>query len=240
MPGKRRNKTPVYKKIQNNIREHIASANLKPGDAVASERELAKIHKVSLMTARHALAGLESEGIVERLRGVGTFVAVPKIHFNKLMSYTEQMLSRGLDPRSRVLVAKMIEGEPEVAARLGLPAASRLLKIQRLRLAGKEPFALEVCYLHASDFPDLASSPLGRNSLFAIIEQDYAIKLAYADEEVDATTADASISETLGLPLGASVLRIRQTIYSAQGKATIYVIGFYRSERHTLFIRRFR
>jgi GntR family transcriptional regulator len=96
---------------------------------------------------------LESEGIVERLRGVGTFVAVPKIHFNKLMSYTEQMSSRGLTPLSRVLIAKVIEGEPEVAARLGLPAASRMLKIQRLRLTGKEPFALETATYTRPIFP---------------------------------------------------------------------------------------
>jgi GntR family transcriptional regulator len=156
------------------------------------------------------------------------------------MSYTEQMSSRGLAPRSRVLLAKVIENEPEVAARLGLSAASRILKIQRLRLTGKEPFALETCYLHASDFPDLASAPLGRSSLFTILEQDYATKLAYADEEVDATAADTNIAEMLGVPLSASLLRIRQTIYSAHGKAIIYAIGFYRSERHTLFVRRFR
>jgi GntR family transcriptional regulator len=240
MSGSRRNTTPVYKRIQNKIRSRIAAGKLKPGDAVASERELAKTHKVSLMTARHALAGLETEGIVERRHGAGTFVAVPKIHFNKLMSYTEQMSSRGLAPFSRVLFAKVIADESEIAARLGLPAASRILKIQRLRLTGKEPFALETCYLHASDYPGLASAPLGRSSLFTILERDYETKLAYADEEIDATAADASVAEMLKVPLGTSLLRIRQTIYSAQGKATIYVIGFYRSERHTLFIRRFR
>jgi GntR family transcriptional regulator len=192
------------------------------------------------MTARHALTGLEHEGIVERRRGAGTFVAVPKIHFNKLMSYTEQMSSRGLAPRSRVLMAKVITGEPEVAARLGLPAATRVTKIQRLRLTGEEPFALETCYLPAADFPDLASAPLGRSSLFAILEHDYEAKLAYADEEVDATSADASIADMLNVPRGAALLRIRQTIYSTKGKATIYGVGFYRSERHTLFIRRFR
>ncbi|HZZ15332.1 MAG TPA: GntR family transcriptional regulator [Candidatus Sulfotelmatobacter sp.] len=232
--------TPAYKRIQSVIRNRIASDGLKPGDAVASERELAKTHKVSLMTARHALAGLEQEGIVERRLGAGTFVAVPKIHFNKLMSYTEQMSSRGLAPRSRVLVAKVIEGESEIAARLGLPETNRVVKIQRLRLTGEEPFALETCYLAAADFPSLVSTALGRSSLFAILEHDYAMKLAYADEEVDATSADDNIAELLNVPRGAPVLRIRQIIYSAKGKATIYGVGFYRSERHTLFIRRFR
>jgi GntR family transcriptional regulator len=141
MSGNHRNKTPVYQRIQNTIRKRIEAAQLTPGDAVPSERELAKTHEVSLMTARHALAGLEREGIVERRRGAGTFVAMPKIHFNKLMSYTEHMSSRGLVPRSRVLLAKVIEHEQEVAARLGLPASSHPVKIERLRLTGEEPFA---------------------------------------------------------------------------------------------------
>src|SRR3954465_5735417 len=113
------NGTPVYKRIQNVIRKRIDSSELLPGDPVASERELARIHKVSLMTARHALAGLEREGLVERRRGTGTFVAAPKIHFNKLMSYTEQMSSRGLYPRSRVLVATNLELPQEVAPLVG-------------------------------------------------------------------------------------------------------------------------
>ncbi len=239
MPGNHRNGTPVYKRIQNAIRKRIESAELQPGDLVASERELAKVHNVSLMTARHALAGLEREGVVERRRGAGTFVASPKIHFNKLMSYTEHMSSRGLSPRSQILLAKVIEHDAEVAARLGLPATSPLVKIERLRETGDEPFALETCYL-PKEYAELVKAPLGRTSLFATLQQDYGVELAYADEEVDATTAEANIAELLGVPRGASVLRIRQVIYSTKGKATIYGVGFYRSERHTLFIRRFR
>jgi GntR family transcriptional regulator len=241
MGGNHKNgSTPVYKRIQSAIRKRIDSSELKPGDLVASERELAKMHKVSLMTARHALAGLEREGIVERRRGAGTFVAAPKIHFNKLMSYTEHMSSRGLSPRSRVLIAKVLEHEAEVAARLGLPASSPLVKIERLRETGDEPFALETCYLPASEFSELVRAPLGRTSLFEVLKHDYGVELAYADEEVDATAAEAHIADLLNLPRGASVMRIRQVIYSTKGKATIYGVGFYRSERHTLFIRRFR
>ncbi len=240
MSGNHRNGTPAYKRIQHAILKRIDAAELKPGDAVASERELARTHKVSLMTARHALAGLESEGVVERRRGAGTFVAAPKIHFNKLMSYTEHMSSRGLAPRSRVLAAKIIEDEQEVSARLNLPATSRLVKIARLRLTGEEPFALETCYLPASEFSELVDAPLGRSSLFAALEHNYGVELAYADEEIDATAADAHLAEMLALPKGSALLRIRQVIYSTKGKATIYVVGYYRSERHTLFVRRFR
>jgi len=103
-----------------------------------------------------------------------------------------------------------------------------------------EPFALEACYLSAEEFGGLTSSPLGRSSLFSTLERDFGVELAHADEEVDATAADGRIAELLGVPRGAPLLRIRQVIYSTKGKATIYVLGFYRSDRHTLLIRRFR
>jgi GntR family transcriptional regulator len=235
-----RNGTPAYKRIQSIISKRIEAGQLKPGDAVDSERELARIHQVSLMTARHALTSLEREGIVERRRSAGTFVAPPKIHFNKLMSYSEQMASRGLVAASQLLYCKVIDYEPEIAARLSASPNSRLIKIERLRHAAKEPFALEACYLSADEFGGLTAAPLARSSLFATLERDYGVELAHADEEVDATAADPRTAELLCVSKGAPLLRIRQVIYSTQGKATIYVLGFYRSDRHTLLIRRFR
>jgi GntR family transcriptional regulator len=235
-----RSGTPAYKRIRGVIWKRIESGQLKPGDVVDSERELARIHQVSLMTARHALTSLEREGIVERRRGAGTFVAPPKIHFNKLMSYTEQMASRGLVACSHLLCIKLIDREPEIAARLSLPPNSSLVKLERLRQAANEPFALENCYLSGEEFGALVSAGMGRNSLFSTLENDYGIELAHADEEVDATAADQRIAELFAVPRGTPLLRIRQVIYSTKGKATIYVIGFYRSDRHTLLIRRFR
>src|SRR5580693_10016892 len=130
-PAKNSNGLPAYQRIQSSIRKRIDSGHLQPGDAVASERDLAKLHQVSLMTARHALASLEREGLVERRRGIGTFVATPKIHFNKLMSYTEQMSSRSLTAGSKVLFAKVSENESEAAARLSLPPTSSVIKLER-------------------------------------------------------------------------------------------------------------
>jgi GntR family transcriptional regulator len=231
---------PAYQRIQDIIRRRIEGGKLKPGDVVDSERELARLHRVSLMTARHALASLEREGLVERRRGAGTFVAAPKIHFNKLSSYTEQMASRGFSVNSRVLCAENIGIEAEIAARLALSPTSELLKVERIRMAAGEPFALETCYLSAAEFSGLLAAPLERESLFAILRRDYNLELSHADEEIDATAADPITSELLEVSRKAPLLRIRQVIFSMKGKAAIYVRGLYRSDRHNLLIRRFR
>jgi GntR family transcriptional regulator len=232
------NGTPAYRRIQAEILKRIEAGKLRPGDVVDSERQLAKIHGVSLMTARHALAVLTRDGVVERRRGAGTFVAPPKIHFNRLVSFSEQMASRSLSARSKVLCRRIIRGEHEIAARLGLPAESRLVKIERVRQGADEAVALETCYLPADEFGDLVHAELERSSLFAFLERDHGI--THSDEQIDATAADPRTARLLGVALGEPLLRIRQVIHSTQGRPVLYVLGLYRSERHTLFIRRHR
>ena len=107
MPVKHRNGVPAYQRIQGAIRKRIDAGHLHPGDAVDSERDLAKIHQVSLMTARHALASLEQEGIVERRRGIGTFVAAPKI-FRKKHTNRNSIKNWSCDSsRSRITAMSM-------------------------------------------------------------------------------------------------------------------------------------
>jgi GntR family transcriptional regulator len=145
-----------------------------------------------------------------------------------------------MSAQSRVLHLSTIQGEHDIAVRLALPATSRLLVIERLREAGAEPFALEMSYLPADDYGRITKAQLERGSLFVLLERDYGTKIAYADEDVDSTVADPKTAALLRVPPGAPLLRIRQTIFSAEGKAMLYVLGLYRSDRHILHIRRFR
>ncbi len=235
-----RNEEPVYKQIQKAIRRRIDSGQLKPGNPVPSERELARLHKVSLMTARHALSEMARDGIVERRHGAGTFVAPPRIQFNKLLGYTEQMASLGLTANSRVVTCGIVTREHEIAARLGLAPTARLGKVERVRLACDEPVALETCYWSADEYPNLVDAPLERVSLFGVMEREFGVELAYSDEEIDATDADLRLGDLLAIPRGSPLLRIRQLIFSTKSRATVYAVGFYRSGRHTLRVRRFR
>jgi len=165
--------------IQYALRKRIEAGELQPGDAVPSERELARNNEVSLMTARHALAELEHDGLVDRRRGAGTFVSLPKIHFNRLASFTEQMASRGLPARSRILCLSIIDGEQEAVA---LPSAhSRLVKLERLRQSGEQPFAVESCYLPPMS-SRACSAAVGTPLPVPTLEREYALT-AVCDEE---------------------------------------------------------
>lgn len=236
----RRSEEPAYKKIQGAIRRRIDAGQLKPGNIVPSERQLARIYRVSLMTARHALTELARDGIVERRHGAGTFVAPPRVQFNKLLGYTEQMASLGLTANSRIVASTVANREPEIAARLGLAPTARIARLERVRLAQNEPVALEIGYWSEDEFPDLLRRTLDGMSLFSALERECGVSLAYADEEIDVTDADQRMADLLRVGKDTPLLRIRQLIFSTTGKATVYVTGFYRSGRHTLRIRRFR
>jgi GntR family transcriptional regulator len=73
-----------------------------------------------------------------------------------LVSFTEQMATRGFSAHSRVLSAQVTTGEDEVGARLGVAAGTRLIRLERLRMADGQPFAIETCYLAADPVPAAA------------------------------------------------------------------------------------
>jgi Transcriptional regulators len=76
----------------------ISLGNLRPGDRIPSEIDLAAQFHVSLMTTKNALAGLAEEGIVVRTKGKGTFVA-GQAPYNLSLPAEERRLHRPIKPR---------------------------------------------------------------------------------------------------------------------------------------------
>lgn len=67
-----------YLTITEWVKNYIAEEKLSPGDKIYSEKELCDIHNVSRQTVRQALTLLESQNIIWRKRGSGTFVKAAK------------------------------------------------------------------------------------------------------------------------------------------------------------------
>lgn len=69
-----RSPTPLYAQIASRVRVAVAAAELRPGDALPSVRQLAARLRVNPATVVQAYRDLETEGFVEMRQGAGTFV----------------------------------------------------------------------------------------------------------------------------------------------------------------------
>jgi GntR family transcriptional regulator len=65
---------PIYRQIMREITEAIAGGRMKPGDRLASHRELAEQLVIAPLTVKKAYDELETLGFIETQRGRGTFV----------------------------------------------------------------------------------------------------------------------------------------------------------------------
>ena len=66
---------PIYEQIVEQMKLHVMQKNLKPGDAIPSVRKLALDLKITPGTVSKAYQELERDGIIETIRGKGTFIA---------------------------------------------------------------------------------------------------------------------------------------------------------------------
>ncbi|MBW8172596.1 GntR family transcriptional regulator [Ornithinimicrobium sp. Arc0846-15] len=66
---------PIYQQIAEAIRGEILSGALNEGDQVMSTTQYASTYRINPATAAKAFAALESEGILRKQRGMGTFVS---------------------------------------------------------------------------------------------------------------------------------------------------------------------
>ena len=74
MDKKLKENMPIYVQIMNRVREAIAAGELKPGDKIASVRDLAADYEVNPNTMQRALTELEREGLLLSERTQGRYV----------------------------------------------------------------------------------------------------------------------------------------------------------------------
>jgi GntR family histidine utilization transcriptional repressor len=119
---------PQYLKVKNHLRDGIASGRWVPGDLLPSEAELGAAFELSRMTVNRALRELTQEGMIERVQGVGSFVA--QLHRISstltVRDVHEEIAARGHRHEARLHSLAKIKATAEQAAEFGLKAGAPL------------------------------------------------------------------------------------------------------------------
>ncbi|HUV21004.1 MAG TPA: GntR family transcriptional regulator [Gammaproteobacteria bacterium] len=203
----------LYIQVKDLLLARIAKGVWSPGNIIPSEMNLAHELGVSQGTVRKAITELVENNILTRRQGRGTFVSNHDVH-RALFHFFHITDNKGhkVLPDSRVLSCRRQPARRNEAALLELPAATEIIRIERVRSIGAKPTMIETITLAAQDFADL-DKKTGidlPNTLYELYETKYGITIHSADEKLRAISASKHDAQLLGLPVATPLLEIER------------------------------
>jgi GntR family transcriptional regulator len=227
-------KAPLYVRIERELRARLDGA--RPGDPLPAEAALAEEFGVARMTMRAALNALETDGLIERIQGRGTFVRqrpAPRAA-GTLMSFQDQVRSWGRTPSSRLLAAGLRAATAEEAAALQLTAAApRVVSIARVRSADRTPLAVEYACFPAH-LTALLDADLERGSLHRALH-DLGLRPTLGSSTLTAQPAGPD-GERLHVPAAEPLLVETRLIVDQHAAPLEYTVSRYVGSRYALHV----
>ena len=109
---------PIYMQVMRELKKLMIKGELKPGQKMPSNRDLAVLFKVNQNTAARVYREMENEGCCYTRRGIGTFVSEEEEMFENLKSEMAEELLRNFMKEMKDLGFQK-DVERETAARTG-------------------------------------------------------------------------------------------------------------------------
>lgn len=224
---------PFYYQLKQILLAGLQERALAPGARLPGDHELCHTYDVSRTVVRQALAELETEGVIERVKGRGTFVAQAKTSEHLVQSLTglfEDVAARGSRLRSEVRRQEVVPADEQVASQLDLQPGDPVIMIERLRFVDAEPWVLVTTYLPHDLAPGLVEDDLTEQSLYALLEHRYGVALTHGRRRVEAAVAGDPLALALGIRTGDPVLVLRSTSHAGERAVEMFV-AYHRGDR---------
>lgn len=225
---------PLYAQVKEAIRDAIDQGQISPGEQLPGEPELCRLFEVSRTVIRQALRDLEMQGLIVREKGIGTFVAEPKLReglFQQLTGFYQDMSSKGHPPISRVLTQEIIPAGRKIARYLRIRPGDDVVHIDRLRFVDEEPIVLVSTYLPHRMFPTLIDADLERQSLYAWLQSEYGVVIARGRRYLEAVPASDHEAALLEVKKGAPLILLNSVSYLEDGTPLEYYHAVHRGDR---------
>lgn len=208
--------THLYLHIADELRSRVTNGELRPGDALPSERALSEQFEASRITVRRSLDILEAEDLIERRRGRGggTFIksTPPTVEINRMEGFLPQLRARGRTVESQVLVTDLVSAHHEIADELQLEPRSQVFRLVRLRKVSGVPMLIEDSYFPISIAPDLLDQDL-TGSLYELLTKRYKVKPSHKRETITPEIPTSWEQKKLQLRPNQPILRVKRTSF---------------------------
>jgi len=188
-----------YARVKEFLKTGLAAGRWRPGELMPSEAELVAHFGVSRMTVNRALRELQSQGLVERVQGVGTFAA--QLHRVSstltIRDLQEEIEARGHRHHAEVHLKRSEQASAALAASIGIAAGSAVFHTLIVHHDDGAPLQCEDRYVNPVAAPDYLAVDFTRTT-----PTHYLLEVAplwEAQYTIEASRATAQEAKLLGI-----------------------------------------
>jgi GntR family transcriptional regulator len=198
-PLDRSSPLPLWAQLHGDLMRRLGAGEFR--EAFPGELALVSEYDVSRHTVREALRRLRADGVVSAQRGRAPRISpAPEIEqpLGALYSLFASVEAAGLEQRSVVRVLDL-RADGVIAPRLGLEESTPLLYLERLRLAGGEPLAVDRVWLPASIGSSLLDADFTHTALYDELAARAGVRLEGGEEHIRAVVPTRAERDLLSI-----------------------------------------
>jgi len=227
---------PKYLQISNWLEEMIRKGRYGVGERLPSESSLAEICGVNRNTVRQAISELVQKGLISKKNGVGSFISARdpspvKYILQNISSTTDDILSMGIAPKTRILGQKVMEADSELAEKLMLGGDKRVILTKRLRLGNGIPLVIERSYLPYAEYKSLLGIKL-TGSLYHILTEKFGTELHRSIQTFRAVALSPEDAKLLDVPPKSPGIFLESIIYDPKNVAVEVMQAHHRGDKY--------
>ncbi len=222
-----------HQTISQRLHERLGQliASTEPGERLPSEPELAKKMHVSRATLREAMRTFETQGLIQRKQGSGTFVTHPSAVIEsglEVLESIETLADRiGLPATIGEFHVNRRPAKPDEAQALNLEPESEIVYVSRVILVEERPVAFLIDIL-PNDLldPDELADDFNGSVLDLLLERG-SPSLLTSRTEINAVTAASEVARAMGIQRGDVLLRFIAYLYTTTGQVVDYTYSYF-------------
>lgn len=229
-------RVPKYRIIENDIIDKINTGVYSANQSIPTEAQLSKVYSCSRVTIRQVLSNLAYKGFITKAQGCRTIVNIEKSISRSplLMSFSEDMKSKGKIPSTKVVAFNITEAGRTVSSLLKIKPADRVYYIERLRFADSVPILFEKTFMSVDLHPDISVKILEGSKYEYADKHGFIIDYAY--QTITPIFPPDYIAVELNIPTSQPILRVSNPTIMVNGDVFDYTELYMNSELYQLNI----
>lgn len=176
-----------YEKVYHDIKEQIKNGNLKPGDFLKKEDDLANEYNFSKLTVRKALSILESEGYIQKVKGKKSIILEKKnletISLTSIQTAQEINKIQNINLKTDLISLYIVQGVKNLMEKFQVSETADFYKVVRTTSLEGEIINYSTSFFDRRIVPFL-NEDIAKKSIYEYLEKELKLKISYSRREI--------------------------------------------------------